>query len=162
MTLALVIEQIDYADKDACDTLVHLLDNYARDPMGGGKPLSDYTKQHLAESLSSIDGAVSLLARLDDKPVGFSNCFQGFSTFACAPLLNIHDIAVDPSYRGQGIASQLLAEIARIAADRGCCKVTLEVLVGNEIAKRVYQTAGFEPAAQREAAGPYEFWEKPV
>ena len=162
MTLTLVIERVDYSDSVACDTLVRLLDNYAGDPMGGGKSLSDFTKQHLAESLAAIEGAVSLLARLGDKPVGFTNCFQGFSTFACAPILNIHDIAVDASYRGQGIASRLLEEVARIATDRGCCKVTLEVLVGNEIAKRVYHTAGFNPAAMHEAAGPYEFWEKPL
>ena len=37
-----------------------------------------------------------------DKPVGLATTFEGFSTFAAKPLINIHDIAVLPDYRGRG------------------------------------------------------------
>jgi len=89
------INRVDYTNAAQCNELLTLLDNYARDPMGGGAPLGEYSKTNLATSLAAIPGALSLLARLDGKAVGFSNCFQGFSTFSCKPVLNIHDIAVD-------------------------------------------------------------------
>ena len=41
--------------------------------------------------------------------VGLIDCFAGFSTFAAKPLLNVHDIVVHASRRGQGIAQALLA-----------------------------------------------------
>ena len=153
---------MDYAHASECAELLTLLDNYARDPMGGGAPLNEYSKSNLASSLATIPGALSLLARIDGKAVGFSNCFQGFSTFACKPVLNIHDIAVEPAYRGRGIAHALLDAIAEHARDLGCCKITLEVLVGNAKAKNVYTDAGFNPAAMKEQHGPYEFWDKPL
>ncbi len=154
------IQRVDYRDSNACEELIQLLDNYARDPMGGGQPLGDYARTNLAARLAQIDGALSLLARIDGQAVGFSNCFQGFSTFACAPVLNVHDIAVEQASRGRGIAARLLEEIAAIASERGCCKVTLEVLKGNAAAKSVYLRAGFRPAGDGESHGPYEFWDR--
>lgn len=158
--MGIEIERVDYHDTADCEALIQLLDSYARDPMGSGKPLSDHTRNNLAARLAGIDGAVSLLARYDGQAVGFANCFPAFSTFACEPLLNVHDIAVEASYRGRGIAARLLDEIATIAGERGCCKVTLEVLQGNVAAKSVYLRAGFRPAADDEAHGPYEFWDR--
>ena len=43
--------QADYAQPAHARALVELLDSYARDPMGGGEPLSDFTKAHI-EKLS--------------------------------------------------------------------------------------------------------------
>lgn len=154
------IETINYQDPESCAQLVQLLDNYARDPMGGGKPLADYSKNNLSEKLAGFPGAFSLLARLDGEAIGFANCFPGFSTFACAPLLNIHDIAVEESARGQGVGTRLMVEIVRVATERGCCKITLEVLNGNQPAKLLYQKTGFKPAGYDRDPGTYEFWDK--
>jgi len=158
------VQTVNYRDAQSCAELVQLLDNYARDPMGGGKPLGDYSKRHLTEKLANFPGAFSLLARLDtdNTAVGFANCFPGFSTFACKPLVNIHDIAVDPAARGQGVAFRLMEEIVKIAMERDCCKITLEVLVGNQPAKSLYQKSGFKPAGYEQDPGTYEFWEKPL
>jgi len=158
--LNIEITRADYANATDCSELVTLLDNYARDPMGGGSPLGEYAKSNLTAALAAIPGALSLLARLDGKAVGFSNCFQGFSTFSCKPVLNIHDIAVEPAYRGRGIAHALLDGITEHARDLDCCKITLEVLVGNARARSVYSDAGFNPSAMKEEQGPYEFWDK--
>jgi ribosomal protein S18 acetylase RimI-like enzyme len=85
----------------------------------------------------------AVLALVDGKPAGFSICIEGFSTFACQPLLNIHDIAVNSAFRGQGIARNILAHIEQIAVQRGCCKITLEVLEGNTAAHALYADVGF-------------------
>jgi len=44
-------------------------------------------------------------------------CFRGFSTFAAAPLINVHDLAVVPGFRGQGIGRRLLEAVEMYAED---------------------------------------------
>lgn len=58
--------------------------------------------------------------------------------------MNVHDIAVSNSWRGRGVGQALLAAIQRMAIDARCCKLTLEVLSGNTIARRAYERFGFE------------------
>jgi ribosomal protein S18 acetylase RimI-like enzyme len=126
---------------------VGLLDAYARDPMGGGEGLSDFAKTHVVIALSKLPQAFSLLAFAggnEDTPVGLVNCMTGFSTFACKPLVNVHDLAVAAPYRGRRIGELLLQHVEEIARSVGACKITLEVLSGNVSAMRLYARSGFE------------------
>jgi ribosomal protein S18 acetylase RimI-like enzyme len=138
---------------------VALLDAYARDPMGGGEPLSDTVKERLPGDLAANPQAFSLLARLDDKAVGLANCFMGYSTFAAAPLVNIHDLAVLPETRGRGVGRALLAAVEAEALKRGACKITLEVLSGNP-ARHLYAREGFGDYQLDPATGHALFWQK--
>lgn len=156
----LAIELADYGDAlDAADVLL-LLDAYARDPMGGGQPLADPVRETLIDALARQPGAFSLIARLDGKPAGLANCFTGFSTFAARPLVNIHDFAVLPEYRGQSVGYHLLAAVEAEARQRGACKVTLEVLSSNDRAKSLYAASGYGQYGLDPAAGSAQFWEK--
>lgn len=145
--------------KDA-HALIDVLDSYARDPMGGAEPLSDAVKQNLAKALAARSDAYVILAYVDGEPAGVANCFEGFSTFACQPLLNIHDIAVKPEFRGRGIGRALLAQVEQLAIERGCCKLTLEVLEGNQVAQKAYLAAGFAAYTLDPAMGQAMFWQK--
>jgi ribosomal protein S18 acetylase RimI-like enzyme len=140
--------------------VVEILDSYARDPMGGGEPLRPGTRQNLVAELRRRPWIITLLALQDDVPVGLLIAIEGFSTFAARPLLNIHDVAVLPDYRGQGIGTALFEEAERVAQKRNCCKLTLEVLEGNEQAKALYQRLGYEPYVLDPAMGAAQFWEK--
>ncbi len=150
----------DLADAAHADALVTLLDLYAQDPMGGGDGLSDYTRDHLVPRLRDRANTVIVLAFVDDAPVGLVVCFEGFSTFAALPLLNVHDIVVAPLYRGQGIAARMLGLVESIAVGRGCCKLTLEVLESNDAAQAAYQRFGFRPYQLAPELGSALFWEK--
>nr|WP_234031928.1 GNAT family N-acetyltransferase [Porphyrobacter sp. SLTP] len=150
----------DYADpRDAAD-VVALLDAYARDPMGGGAPLREEVKARLTGDLAANSHAFSMLARIDGEAVGLANCFMGYSTFAAAPLVNIHDFAVLPGHRGTGIGKALLAAIEAEALKRGACKVTLEVLSGNHPAKALYAAQGYGDYQLDPASGHALFWQK--
>lgn len=133
----------DYGNGADAAALVNLLDAYARDPMGGGEPLSEFARVELAARLAQMPHAFTVLAFVDGEPAALANCFVGFSTFACQPLVNIHDFAVLAQHRGSGIAQGLLAWVEEEARRRSACKLTLEVLQGNQRAQALYTRAGF-------------------
>ena len=139
----LLIRRADYSDASDAAAIIRLMQAYAQDPMGGGEPLSGDAINNLVPNLSQITGAFTLLASDGEEAIGLVTCLQGFSTFRCKPLLNIHDVIVMPSYRGKGIVGSMLEQIECIALERGCCKLTLEVLEGNTAARRAYGKAGF-------------------
>ena len=101
-----------------------------------------------------------MLAFIAGEPVGLVNCFEGFSTFACRPLVNVHDVVVIAAVRGQGISQKMLAKVEEIARQRGCCKITLEVLEGNEAAKGAYRKLGFSDYQLDPQMGRALFWQK--
>ncbi|MDP3420205.1 MAG: GNAT family N-acetyltransferase [Thiobacillus sp.] len=149
-----------YDDPAHATALVALLDHYARDPAGGGQPLSDFARAHLAEALAARPFVFSVLAWDDGAPVGLINAIEGFSTFACAPLVNVHDVVVIDSHRGRGIAARLFTEVEAIARERGACKLTLEVLAGNAAARALYEKLGFDDYRLDPALGEARFMQK--
>lgn len=157
---ALLVRQADYANAQDALAIVLLLDAYASDPAGGGEGLSDFAKTHLVPALAARPQAYSVLAFDGDVPVGLVNCIEGFSTFKCRPLVNVHDVAVLASHRGQRIAERMLAEAECIARERGACKLTLEVLSGNTPAVKLYQRIGFEGYQLDPAMGTASFMQK--
>lgn len=150
----------DYAHPAHAAALVMLLDAYASDPAGGGKGLSDFARANLVPGLAARPQAYSVLAFDGAQPVGLVNCIEGFSTFACKPLVNVHDVAVLASHRGRGIAEQMLAEAEVIARERGAVKLTLEVLSGNRSAIRLYERIGFAGYQLDPAMGSAQFLQK--
>lgn len=158
--MSLNVIQADYHNEEHGQQIVSLLDIYARDPMGGGEPLPEQTKESLILGLQEQPGAFSLIAQVDGQPVGLMNCFQGYSTFAAKPLINIHDLVVDATYRGQGVAKALFTQVENIATERGACKVTLEVLSGNTPAKALYASLGYGDYALDPETGTALFWQK--
>ena len=137
------IVMVDYRNAAHAAALVDLLNDYACDPAGGGTPLGAEVMAGLPEALAARPQAFSVLAFDGAQPVGLINCIEGFSTFACRPLVNVHDVTVRESHRGRRITQQMLARVETEARRRGACKLTLEVLQGNRPAIRAYEREGF-------------------
>ena len=154
------IELVDYSNQEQGKDLLNLLDCYARDPMGGGEPLAQYVKENLLNELSKLPHAFSLICYVDGVAAGLVNCFDGFSSFTCKPLVNIHDLIVANDFRGLGIGQQLLQKVEEIAVEKGCGKLTLEVLEGNAIAQATYTKFGFSGYELDPQAGRALFWDK--
>ena len=150
---AALARRVDFRSARDRAALVHLLDTYAQDPMGGGEPLTDDVKARLCDDLARLPMAASFIAWLDDEPVGLANTFEAYSTFKARPLLNVHDLAVASAHRGRGVGQQLLTACEAHARERGCCKLTLEVLSGNRRAVRSYERFGFAPYVLDPAEG---------
>ena len=158
--MAIELVRIDYNNEQHGRDLVFLLNAYAVDPMGGGEPLTDFVTENLAQTMAQQSNVFSVICYLDGKPAGLINCMEGFSTFNCAPLVNIHDVVVLPEYRGKGLAEQLFSEVEEIAREKRCCKITLEVLEGNQVAQKAYRKFGYSGYELDPKMGQAVFWQK--
>lgn len=160
MDISLTTAQLNNP-RDA-DDLMSLLLEYALTQEGGGKGLSEFTQENLVTELKKRNDCLVILARHGNTPVGLLTGFEGFSTFACKPLLNIHDLIVSARYRGMQLSQQLLSHAEKISKQRNYCKLTLEVLDGNIVAKNAYLKFGFTAYELDPKMGKALFWEKEI
>ena len=156
----IVVVQADYSNPVHAQAVRDVLNHYAKDPMGGGEALSAQVLEALPAELAKRAHAFSVLAFVDDVAAGLVNCFEGFSTFAGKPLVNVHDVSVVDTFRGLGLSHKMLEKVEDIARERGCCKITLEVLEGNPVAQGAYRKFGFSDGQLDPAYGRMLFWNK--
>jgi GNAT superfamily N-acetyltransferase len=128
--------------------------------MGGGEALSEYVETNLIAKLQQQSNVFSVLCYVDGEIAALANCVEGFSTFSAKPLINFHDIVVLEHYRGKGLTQYLFDHVEAIAIDKGCCKLTLEVLEGNIVAKKAYEKVGFGSYVLDPEMGQAVFWQK--
>jgi ribosomal protein S18 acetylase RimI-like enzyme len=158
----ILVLQASYTNSVQAEAIGYLLNHYAEDPMGGGHSLPTDLLAQLPAELAKRPHAFSVLAFVGGEPAGLVNCFEGFSTFACRPLVNVHDVIVHSAFRGLGLSQKMLQKVEEIARQRGCCKITLEVLEGNAIAQSSYRKFGFNDSIFDPAHGRMLFWSKPL
>ena len=154
------IIEANLGDQRHADALVHLLDEFAQERLGIGRPLSDEVKKNLVPGLRAHPAAFSLLVFLSKEPVGVAVCFRGFSTFQAQPIVNVHDLYVRRRFRGRSIGRELLRVVEQKAREFGCSRITLEVRDDNESALRLYESAGFDGERSRDGRPRTLFLEK--
>lgn len=100
----------------------------------------------LRETLfGATPSAEVLIATLEGRAVGFALYFGTYSTFLARPGIHLEDLFVVPEARGAGVGRALLAELARIARDRGCGRLEWAVLTWNAPAIGFYRQLGAFP-----------------
>ena len=78
----------------------------------------------------------ALLARADGRVVGMARA-------VCGNVVMLESLIVEEGYRAMGIGSALLKDAQALARQRGLSIMMLNVLRGNDGAKRLYEGAGF-------------------
>jgi [ribosomal protein S18]-alanine N-acetyltransferase len=84
-----------------------------------------------------VSCARSTLAMIDDYPAGY------IIYWLLPGEVDIHNLAVHPSHRRQGLGRLLLQAVIDEARREGRQRITLEVRKSNESAQRLYQSTGF-------------------
>jgi GNAT superfamily N-acetyltransferase len=83
-----------------------------------------------------------LIADLDGQPAGFALYFFNYSTWNGRPGIYLEDLFVDPEFRGLGIGKALLRQVAAIAVEKNCPRLTWAVLDWNTPAIDFYRAMG--------------------
>lgn len=83
-----------------------------------------------------------LLAEDGGQVVGYALFFHTYSTFLAQPSLYLEDLFVLPEQRGHGHGKALLAQLARLAVERGCGRFEWMVLDWNTPAIQFYESLG--------------------
>jgi len=77
--------------------------------------------------------------------LGMALYYYTYSTFTGRPTLYLEDIFVIEEYRGRGIGTKILVELAKIAIEKGCGRMEWIVLDWNEPSIEFYKSIGAFP-----------------
>ncbi|WP_415855667.1 GNAT family N-acetyltransferase [Sinomonas sp. G460-2] len=121
--------------------LIHELAIYEREP-----DAVKTTAPVLAEQLFGDSPAIFAHVVEDgDGVMGFALWFLNYSTWEGTHGIYLEDLYVRPEARGRGYGKALLAELARIAVERGYARVEWSVLKWNEPSIGFYRSIGAAP-----------------
>ena len=126
--------------------------------LGGPAYLQETWEEAWPDLSRTIRDGVALVAEEDGRAVGFIFCVLGDRGRKTA---HITDFYVRPEARGRGVGRALLRALIDPARETGLDHVSLEVLLRNAEARRLYERLGFAavdvfmvaPSRQRRAAG---------
>ncbi|MEO8540234.1 MAG: GNAT family N-acetyltransferase [bacterium] len=129
-------------DLDTIIELIHGLADYEREPDAVHLD-PDTLRRHL---FGPRPYAEVILAETDaGESAGFALFFHNFSTWEGVPGIYLEDLFVRPEFRGSGFGKALLAELARLAVERGCARLEWSVLDWNEPSIQFYRALGALP-----------------
>ena len=86
----------------------------------------------------------ALFAELGGRVEGFVIVFPTYSSWAGKAGLMVHDLFVREDARDGGVGQALIEAVARLALNRGCARVDVNVLTWNR-ARSFYERLGFQP-----------------
>jgi GNAT superfamily N-acetyltransferase len=127
------------ADAALIVRLVRELTEYQQEPLDNVK-LTE--ADILRDSFGAAPRIETILAEVDGKTAGFTVFFHNYSTWAGRPGIYLLDVYVREWARGYGVGRRLMAEMARLARERGSTKLDLSVLSWNP-ARAFYERLGF-------------------
>lgn len=99
------------------------------------------------EARLTRNDSVILLAKLDDRAVGFTQLFPSFTSVGMAPIYVLNDLYVAADARGSRVGKGLIDAAADYARGQGAVRLTLSTQTSNIRAQHVYEAGGW----QREA-----------
>lgn len=138
-----VIREAATDDVDDLVRLVRELARYEKEPQSAVA-----TAEHFRDALFPREGspaAYAHVAERDGAVVAMAVWFTTFSTWTGRPGLWLEDLFVEPSQRGLGIGTALLAQLARICAERDWTRLEWAVLDWNTPALEFYRSHGAQP-----------------
>lgn len=103
---------------------------------------SDRTRPYLLDRLAKNESVI-FVAQIDNKLVGFTQCYPTFSTVSLSSVWLLNDLFVDPNYRGQKIADELMQVAEKAAKEAGASRIWLRTAHTNLPAQALYEGRGW-------------------
>lgn len=140
--------RIEPPELDEATDIADLWVRLARGQRAFGSHLaSEANRERIEESIGHhiADGTL-LVARSDGEILGFVMFAIERRLYAAETTRGIvHNLFVVPDERGEGIGTALLEEAESALIEKSVTVVSLEVLAGNEDARRFYAERGYHP-----------------
>jgi ribosomal protein S18 acetylase RimI-like enzyme len=127
---------------DADHDLIRELWEEFEEELGGESYLRETWEEAWDDLSVTVREGVALIAEEEGRALGFVFCVLGDRGRQTA---HVTDIYVRPEARRRGVGQALLAELIGPAREAGLGHVSLEVLVHNTDARRLYERLGFVP-----------------
>jgi ribosomal protein S18 acetylase RimI-like enzyme len=125
-------------------TVEELWQEYAREIAGFRRSPWAWTWEDVRPRLRQ---AAVFLAETGEGVIGFA-----IASRSRPDIGHVDDLYVRPAHRRRGVAAELLRYLAHAFRERGVEHVALDIDVGNEPARRLYEKLGFTRYADRFAA----------
>lgn len=101
------------------------------------------TENFLLERIENGESVI-FVAEIENKLVGFTQCYPSYSTVSASTVWLLNDLFVDPEFRGQAIASQLMQAAEKAAKDAGASRIWLRTAHTNTAAQALYESRGWK------------------
>jgi ribosomal protein S18 acetylase RimI-like enzyme len=115
-----------------------------------GKIAADAYIDYMFAKCSEYDGTL-LVAEVEQRVVGFVCVWARVKPDEVEALLNapaesavISDLVVLSAYRAKGLGRALMDAAEKFAIEKGASTLRISALAGNEAARRLYRSAGFD------------------
>ena len=109
-----------------------------------------WTARHFRDAMADAERGLVLVLRGPTPPTDPGRGVLGYCCFqTVVDEMHIHNLAVDPSWQGRGLARRLLEMALGLGARRGAERALLEVRQSNWAAQRLYRSLGFQGVAVR-------------
>ncbi len=137
------------ADADSLGRLGALLvqEHYEFDPRRFLQATSRTPEHYAAFLATQLDDpqAVLLVAELEHAVIGYAYAtIEGYDYMALrGPAAVLHDVIVDPAYRGRGVGRTLLTTMLASLTSQGAPRVVLSTAERNDSAQRFFERMGF-------------------
>jgi len=108
----------------------------------GGTMINEQkNKKFFSQFINSDDGILHLY-RLEDKAIGFTTIYHGFSSTRAETVAILNDLYVLPGYRGKGYGKALVAHAIKIAKSKGYSRLQWLTAQDNDKAQKLYNALG--------------------
>ena len=99
-------------------------------------------QQYLADGTGPRQAFYGLIGELDGEPVGYLLYCHGYDLDLGGRVIEVIDLFVQESARGQGVGRLLMQTAAKICREAGGNYLSWSVYVRNKLAKRFYKHLG--------------------
>ena len=103
----------------------------------------DFWNPNILENELNNSSSTYLCCKLNSEIIGFAGITIVLDT------AELNNIVIKKSKRGNGYSSLLLKELIKIAKEKKCKKINLEVASNNNIAVKLYEQFGFKQVGTR-------------
>ncbi len=99
-------------------------------------------REFFSQFIQNHENGILHLYKVAHKTVGFTTIYKGFSSTRSEAVAILNDLYIQPSYRGNGYAKELINNALKIAKLMGFSRLQWLTADDNETAQKLYNNLG--------------------